>query len=249
MLKTMRTISIAAALFFTQAICSAKDPAYQALRTAAGGNQALFNRVVEVQGAKGDPQPTVWRIVLDDPQARGGVRELEVSNGRVISEHTPIRAYAGAGASAVMDFKKLNLDSTGAFTIANQEAAKRHAGFDLVDYSLRSDAQTSAPVWVLKLLDSDGRGVGTLFIAATDGAILRTEGFGASNPDSAFVSPTPRVQPARGSDDDESDLPPKEERIGYKIKKGFLNAGGVLQGFFSGRRPPPPERDYPDAPR
>lgn len=236
MLKTMRTISIAAALFFTQAICSAKDPAYQALRTAAGGNQALFNRVVEVQGAKGDPQPAVWRIVLDDPQARGGVRELEVSNGRIVSEHTPIRAYAGAGANAVMDFKKLNLDSTGAFTIANQEAAKRHAGFDLVDYSLRSDAQTSAPVWVLKLLDSDGTGVGTLFIAATDGAILRAEGFGASNPDSAFVSPAPTVHPAASGDDDDPDLPPKEQRVGYKIKKGILHAGGALQEFFTGKR-------------
>jgi hypothetical protein len=247
MLKTMKTITLVAVLFFTQAICSAKDSAYQALRTAANGDQSLFNRVIEVQGTKGDPQPTVWRIVLDDPQARGGIREIEVSGGRIISEHTPIRQYAGAGANAVMDFKQLNLDSSGVFTIANQEAGKRHAGFDSVDYSLRSDARTNAPVWVLKLLDAEGVNIGTLFIAATDGAILRTEGFGAANPDSAFVSPTPRVQPVHRNDDDDADLPPKEERVGYKIKQGFRHAGGALQEFFTGKRTL--DRDSSEAPR
>ena len=232
----MRTLCIVTVLFLTGAICSARDTAYQALRTAANGDEALFNRVIEVDGAKGDPQPAVWRVVLDDPQARGGIRELEVSNGHIISEHTPVRAYTGVGENSVMDFKQLSLDSSGAFTIANQEATKRHAGFDSVQYSLRSDAQTNLPVWVLRLLDSDGVNVGTVYIAANDGAVQRTEGFGV--PASAAVqgSPTPGVRRENNNADDESDLPPKQDRIGYKIKKGFREAGGTLQEFFTGKR-------------
>jgi hypothetical protein len=127
----MKAVGIFSILLFMQVAGYANDSAYQALRlVGSGDNQALLNRVIEVRGTKGEPQPTVWSITVDDPAARGGVREFEVSKGKIVSEHTPVRAYAGTAANIVMDFKHLNLDSPGAFTIANQEATKAHDGFD-----------------------------------------------------------------------------------------------------------------------
>src|SRR5436309_593660 len=122
-------------LFFAGAAAFGRDSAYQALRSlGAERGRDQLNRVIEVQGRSGAPQPNSWKIVLDDPAARGGVREIEVKKGAIVSERTPVRNYSGTGESALMDFKKLNLDSEGAFTVANREALKAHIGFDTVDY-------------------------------------------------------------------------------------------------------------------
>src|SRR5439155_12711569 len=86
---------------------------------------------------------------------------------------------SGVGEIALMDFKRLNLDSEGAFSIVNQEAGKARIGFDSIDYELRcADDPKSAPVWVLRLLDSRQRNVGTYYLAADNGAVLRKEGPG-----------------------------------------------------------------------
>lgn len=152
------------------------ETAYQALR-ALGSQQGQeqLNRVIEVLGRDGGPNPETWKVILDDPTARGGVREVEVKRSEVVSERTPVRAYSGAGANAVMNFKRLNLDSEGAFTIANNEATRAKVGFDKVHYTLRGADETNAPVWVLQLVDASGRNVGSVHVAADSGEVLRRE--------------------------------------------------------------------------
>ena len=61
---------------FTQGFVKAQDTAYKALRTlgAQRGEKAL-NQVVAISGQSGLPQPVDWRISLNDPAARGGVRD------------------------------------------------------------------------------------------------------------------------------------------------------------------------------
>src|ERR1700677_237758 len=187
-MKALRFLTI---LFLTQAFCLAGDTAYQALRLAGAHNQELLNHVIQVQGTDGQPQPQTWHLLIDDQSARGGVREMEISKGRIVSEHTPVHAYVGAGANVVMDFKKLNLDSQGAFTIANQEAAKHNIGFNSVDYMLRGDEQGGPPVWVLKLIDVDNKLVGTITIAADSGTVLHADGMGNPRQDAVKDSTVP----------------------------------------------------------
>ena len=233
----MKAIWLFSILLLTQALAHAGDSAYQALRVMGKNNPELLNHVVELRGANGQPQPVIWTILVDDQSARGGVREMQVSKGRVISEHTPVRAYAGA--AAVMDFKRLNLDSEGAFTIANQEAAKHNLGFDSVDFLLRSDEQSGAPVWVLKLTDVDHVLVGTISIAADNGAVLNTTGFAGPQHGTAYVPPPntaatpPPVAPADG-DEPTPNGPPYG--VGHQINKGLHRFAGTLQQFFTGRR-------------
>ena len=70
---------------------SAQDTAYKALRTIGTqrGEKAL-NQVIAISGQSGRPQPVDWRIDLDDPAARGGVRELDIVSGKISSERTPV---------------------------------------------------------------------------------------------------------------------------------------------------------------
>ncbi len=156
----------------TVQVAYAQDTAYQALRTLGSSrDQALLNRVVEVRGRNGSPQPDTWLIVIDDPKARGGVREVEISGGRVTSERTPVQAYSGSTTDSIMDMSLLNLDSQGAFTVAEDEARAAGVSFDAVDYVLRRDENTGGPTWILQLLDRSERGVGTIRISAGDGKV------------------------------------------------------------------------------
>ena len=60
--------------------------AYNALRVVGTKfNREAVNHVISVTGVDGTPQPAKWKILLADKRARGGVREIGVANGRVVS--------------------------------------------------------------------------------------------------------------------------------------------------------------------
>ena len=166
----MKRVVLTAALFAIAVTTWADGTAYTALRVVgrSQGKDAI-NRVVELRGRSGSPQPAVWKVTLDEPRARGGVRELDVQRGKIISERTPAAARAPG---SPMNFSQLNLDSDGAFTVANQEAQKGGIPFDHVDYTLRSGTGGGAPVWQLELSDTKLGRAGTIDIAADTGAVL-----------------------------------------------------------------------------
>jgi hypothetical protein len=149
--------------------------AYEALRVVGSemGRGAL-NHVVLITGVKGDPQPRKWKIVLEDADGRG-VREVEVADGRIDSEHGPGRSVAGSTEGATIDTAQLNLDSSGAYEVASHTADLSHANFATVDYALRTD-ERGEPVWVVTLLSRSSRPVGTIHIGAMRGTVKRTEG-------------------------------------------------------------------------
>jgi hypothetical protein len=153
----------------------AQDTAYKALRAVGTkrGEKAL-NQVTSLVGKLGRPQPVDWRVMLDDPTARGGVRELDIVSGQISSERTP--AQPAATALPPIDLTKLNLDSDGAFQMAEREAKRNQVGFDSVNYRLVVDGASREPVWTLELYDYEQRPVGTVRIAAGTGTLL-----GASN--------------------------------------------------------------------
>jgi len=161
------------AFLFVAAAAWADETAYTALRVVgrSQGKDAI-NHVLELRGRGGAPQPAVWKVTLDEPRARGGVRELDVQRGKVIAERTPAAARVSG---SPMNFSQLNLDSDGAFTVANQAAQKSSVPFDHVDYLLRSGTGGGAPVWQLELTDTKLGRAGSIDIAADTGTVLRSD--------------------------------------------------------------------------
>ena len=216
----------------------ARDTAYKALRQiGAERDQALLNRVIEVKGHNGTPQPEKWLVILDDPLARGGVREIEIATHRIVSERAPVRAYSGSAEGLVMNFRRLNLDSEGAFAIAEDQAKAAKLGFDSVDYLLRCEDSNSAPVWVLLLLDEDRRQLGKISIAADTGAIISKDlGDDRINRDGG----------ARLSKDSVTRKAPRWEKrtfsgptaydIGRNVDRAIHQFGANMEEFFTGRR-------------
>ncbi len=169
----MKIVLLAIAFAVAAPALHAADSAYSALRILGKeSGEDTLKRVVEVRGRNGTPVPAVWKVVLTDSKTRGGLREVEIQRGKILSERTPV----GRPLGAVMNFGQLNLDSEGAFTIANQQAQKAGIAFNRVDYLLKSGTNGGAPVWDLQLSDSSSGNKASLQIAADTGTVLGEQG-------------------------------------------------------------------------
>jgi hypothetical protein len=150
--------------------------AYEALRVVGSRlGRGAVNRIISVTGVDGVPQPETWKILLEDRRARGGVREVEVSDGRITSERTPVRTVVGSTEGATIKTTRLNLDSSGAYAVASHTADKSNARFARVSYTLRTDDRGD-PIWIVTLQSRSSRPVGTIYIGANRGNVTRTEG-------------------------------------------------------------------------
>ena len=158
------------------ALAQENPSAYEALRVIGTQmNRQLVNRVISVNGTEGDPQPRAWKILVEDKNATGGVREIVVQDNRVASQRVPNKSVVGSTEGATINTSKLNLDSTGAYTVASHTAETSHVTFSLTSYTLRTDDHGN-PVWIVTLNDRGNRPVGTIHIRASDGRVKRVEG-------------------------------------------------------------------------
>jgi hypothetical protein len=187
-IPTMVRIFATALLLSATAVFAQTNPtAYDALRTVGKQvNRDFVNRVVSVTGAEGNPQPSTWRILIDDPNARGGIRELEVTDGRITSNRVSSRQLAGTPQGATINPARLNLDSSGAYEVASRTADSSHVPFALVSYTLRTNERGDA-TWIVTLQNQKRRPVGTIYIGANKGTVTRTEGMFAGAPMEAVV--------------------------------------------------------------
>ena len=163
-------------LLVSPALAQENATAYVALRVVARqSGRGVLNHIISITGVQGDPQPEKWKIILEDPEAGGGARELEVADGRIASEETPSRSLTGSTQGAIIDMARINLDSSGAYAVASHTAEASHASFATANYTLRTD-ERGEPIWIVTLLNKSSRPVGTIYIGATRGTVKRTEG-------------------------------------------------------------------------
>jgi hypothetical protein len=207
---------LALLLVSTPAWAQEHGTAYDALRVVGTRlNREAVNHVISVTGINGNPQPETWKILLADKRARGGVREVEVANGRIVSERTPVRAIVGSTEGATIDTSHLNLDSSGAFSVASRTAEKSHTPFGTVSYTLRTD-ERSEPIWIVTLQNESRRPVGTIYIGANQGTVTRTEGmFNGAGMDQVVNAD----EAERETDEEEN--PDDENIVKRRIKQWF----------------------------
>ncbi len=172
---------VCASAILLTGIGHAQVTAYAALRTVgAGRGEKVLRQVLAVSGEGADAQPTRWRICIDDPAARGGVREFEVSGNQITSERTPVKSEWAGGKD--MDLAHLNLDSDGAYQVATQEAKRKGLEFSKVQFQLAADRETGKPGWTVQMADVKDQRVGAMKINADSGTVITSAwGQGAPN--------------------------------------------------------------------
>ena len=154
--------------------------AYAALRTVGSSRgEKVLSQVVAISGEGSGAQPNRWKVWVDDPAARGGVRELEVSGNQITSERTPVKSEWAGGKE--MDLAHLNLDSDGAYQVATQEAKTKGIEFSKVQFQLAADRETGKPGWTVQLTDAKDQRVGAIKVNADSGTIVNSA-WGADAP-------------------------------------------------------------------
>jgi hypothetical protein len=223
--------------------------AYEALRVVGKARgDALLDRVIEVRGTKGAPQPKTWKIAVLDDKAPNGVREFDVQGTTISGERTP----QAVGEGEPMNMSQLNLDSDGAHTVAEREAKKNGFAYDHVNYLLRPESKTGAPTWELRLVDEQNGNIATITMGAETGKLLTTAGLNKGS------APVPKVvenrrRPRDGDivaapDEEEEEIVRIEERRrvetrpqrdeeevdkhGNKVVRFFDRAGRHIGGAF-----------------
>ena len=226
---------------FGVSVQAADASAYASLRAAqkvAGESATLM----EMTGDHGEPGPQDWKIIFRDPSARGGVREVIASGQEVTSQRTPLRGYADLGTQQPIALNRLNLDSGGAFDVANKQAIAKQVPFNWVDYSLRAHNVTGAPMWVMRLYNNLGVQVGVLQVSAEDGSIIM--------PLEVVSQPRSSAQPKEeGSATGKKiggvigTVGNSAERLGNTVKDSTLRAVGTVQEVLTGDRTIGPKDD------
>jgi len=206
-------------------------PAFAGLRTIQSQPYAGTSKVVEIRGERGDPQPAEWTLLLRDTSARGGVRELTVVNGRITAERTPLRAPAEVAALVPMESEKLKVDADAVFRTAQREAERSRIGFNWIDYTLRNDPATNAPVWTAGLYDHMGAPLATMKISATGGEVVQPLQAGANS--RTLSEATTPGRPVGGL---VGDVGTAAETAVKRTKNSALRFVGSLQEAFVGER-------------
>ncbi len=209
--------------------------AINAMQSISAHPVAQSAAFIELRGERGDPVPTEWIILLADPAARGGVRELTVANGQITGERTPLAGFSEIANRPAMDRTKVLVDAGSVFEITQREAVQCELGFHWVDYSLATNPLRLQPEWTVRLYDSAGSIAGTLRLSAVGGEVIEP-----------LISP----EGARLSDDSEKrvgglvgkvvDL---TESTAKKVQDTTLRTVGDVQEFLIGERTVGPKKE------
>ena len=198
--------SIAATII--SAIPAFAATAYDAMRTVGKEkSEAVLEKITEVRGLHGSPQPTTWRISTRETSY--DVRSAKLASTSAGRPLTPL------------NLSELKLDSDGAHTVAEREAKKAAFSYDFADYTLRSGA--SSPVWEVRLVDEQSKRSATLNIGADTGKVISSEGLKKSSttqtktpvvahePPVAKPPKPPREQAPQYVQDDPSNYDPADD--------------------------------------
>jgi hypothetical protein len=225
MLRLLFLVLLAAA---PAAFGGAAGSAILALQTVAAQPYGQNGTIVELRGERGDPMPAEWAVLIADPSARGGVREVTVASGRVTSERTPLKGFTEVANMPAIGMAKVSMDANSLFEAVQREAVGIQLGFHWVDYTLRTDPSTMAPVWTVRLYDNMGGLVGTLGIAAQGGAVVQP----LRTPES-FTTQQPSGKRVGGLLGRIADV---AESTARQVGDTTLRAAGSVQEFLVGER-------------
>jgi hypothetical protein len=143
-----------------------------------------------------------------------------------------LRSAVEGSLSATIDTSKLNLDSSGAFTVAQQTADKSHVTFATADYILRVDERGN-PIWIVALQRQTGEPAGTIYVGANHGTITRTEGLFSGGDRTAVIDEQTDEPNPDADDDDDGD----QNIVKRRIKQAFHQArDDVKRTFYKVRR-------------
>jgi hypothetical protein len=181
--------------------------------------------VISVTGVDGNPQPARWTVLVS---AANGVHEIQVAGGRIVSDRP---SSGGSSAAATISTSKLNLDSSGAYSVAAHTAETSHVVFTFVSYTLRTDHRGN-PTWIVTLQTNRREPVGTIYIGANKGNVTRVEGMYQGRNMEQVETEKTLEEPVDNNADQDSDSDADENIIKRHIKHMFRRTRRDAERIF-----------------
>ena len=132
--------------------------------------------VVKLSADNGDPDPSQWYVLAYRDSPEGGLFSITIANGEIVQEKPSLNLGELFKNPSPIAVERMTIDSPAAFDIAQQFAEANGKNLATVSYVLQQSGADSAPVWQVWCYDRGGRYFGYLQIAATNGAVISTEG-------------------------------------------------------------------------
>jgi hypothetical protein len=130
-----------------------------------------------VAARDGSPEPQRWHLLLHDPQAETGLREIVVTDGKKTAERTISQFAEHLTAADILPPDSVRIDSTQVGRLALQFGLANQLNVSALHYDLRKSGPDAAPLWTVTCLDPNGSELGRLVISATRGTVLMHPGF------------------------------------------------------------------------
>jgi hypothetical protein len=137
-----------------------------------------------------------------------------------------------------LNLSAIQLDSDGAFSIANGEAIRAGISYDRLNYTLSAENQAGLPVWSVELLDGPSTRVGALKISADSGVVIeRSAEMALTDEQKREARWSKPGEPYRSVPDFFHRAGKSMEKTGFKLKNW---ANGY--GWTAEKEPPIPQK-------
>jgi hypothetical protein len=140
------------------------------------------DKIVQIRSEKsvGTLTPNIWYVVFYDPDATFKATEVKFGAGKKMTVTRPLRVIElGTGDNKTLDHSKLSVDSDKAIKIASAEPLLKSLTLKASKLTLQRGDE--GPVWKVTLWaaklknPADNADIGSVFIAADSGKVLRTD--------------------------------------------------------------------------
>ncbi|MBP84182.1 MAG: hypothetical protein CMO61_10105 [Verrucomicrobiales bacterium] len=151
------------------------DDVFDAL-SSFGVSEAPGSRepLLGVAGFYGQPQPQQWLILTSIKEKSGVLRESVASEGKVVAERQ-FRRLSGQDLPDIpIARRSLKISSLEAFKIGKAEAKRHQVSFESVHFQLSCCDQAGEPVWMLSFIDRAQASVGSVYLSAVSGNVIKT---------------------------------------------------------------------------
>jgi hypothetical protein len=134
-------------------------------------------RIARIEARDGNPTPERWYILVHHPDEESGLHEYVVAGGEVVASRKISQFAEGVRAEEIIPSDGLKVDSDRAGKVAQQYAQANNVTPATFNYQLRRDTDDGLPVWNVTCIDSAGKALGGVVVAANKGSVLSHTGF------------------------------------------------------------------------
>ena len=129
--------------------------------------------VLGMAGFYGESQPKKWLILSADPATPDILRESVFVDGEVLAERTFRRLVDQNVPEIQLERDSILVDSDKAFEVVAMVAKSEKRTFQFAHFQLRIREDGNEPIWMVSLINKAQVPLGTLYVSAKSGEIVR----------------------------------------------------------------------------